>query len=51
MEAQFPGSQRTYVKVAGGPVTGGNMMVLSPDVVSRNREIGAAASSTRARVR
>ena len=30
MEAQFPGSQRTYVKVAGGAVTGGNMTVMSP---------------------
>jgi GTP:adenosylcobinamide-phosphate guanylyltransferase len=47
MEAQFPGSQRTYVKVAGGPVTGGNMMVLSPDLVSRNREIGQRLFDTR----
>jgi len=39
MEAQFPGSQRTYVKVAGGPVTGGNMVVVSSDIVERNREI------------
>ena len=27
MEAQFPGSKRTYVKVAGGRVTGGNLVV------------------------
>lgn len=47
MEAQFPGSQRTYVKVAGGPVTGGNMMVMSPDLVSRNREIGQRLFDTR----
>ena len=47
MEAQFPGSQRTYVKVAGGPVTGGNMMVLGPDVVRRNREIVQALFETR----
>lgn len=47
MEAQFPGSQRTYVKVAGGPVTGGNMMVMSPDLVSRNREIGQRLFETR----
>jgi GTP:adenosylcobinamide-phosphate guanylyltransferase len=39
MEAQFPGSQRTYVKVAGGPVTGGNIMVVSADLVKRNREV------------
>ena len=47
MEAQFPGSQRTYVKVAGGPVTGGNMMVMSPDLVSRNRQIGQRLFDTR----
>jgi len=40
MEAQFPGSQRTYVKVSGGKVTGGNMMVLAPEVVRRNRGLG-----------
>lgn len=47
MEAQFPGSQRTYVKVAGGPVTGGNMTVMSPDIVRRNREIGQRLFDTR----
>lgn len=47
MEEQFPGSRRTYVKVAGGPVTGGNMMVLSPGLVKRNREIGQRLFDTR----
>lgn len=47
MEEQFPGSQRTYVKVAGGPVTGGNMMVLSPELVKRNRDIGQRLFDTR----
>ena len=47
MEAQFPGSQRTFVKVAGGPVTGGNMMLLSPGLVRRNREIGQRLFETR----
>lgn len=47
MEAQFPGSQRTYVKVAGGRVTGGNMMVIGPDVVRRNRQIVQALFDTR----
>lgn len=47
MEAQFPGSQRTYVKVAGGPVTGGNMMVLSAGLVKRNRQIGQRLFDTR----
>ena len=40
MEAQFPGSQRTYVKVDGGRVTGGNMMLLAPQLVRRHRELG-----------
>jgi GTP:adenosylcobinamide-phosphate guanylyltransferase len=40
MERQFPGSRRTYVKVAGGRVTGGNMMLLSPQLVRRHRELG-----------
>jgi GTP:adenosylcobinamide-phosphate guanylyltransferase len=47
MESQFPGSQRTYVKVAGGEVTGGNMMLLSPGLVVRNREIGQRLFETR----
>jgi GTP:adenosylcobinamide-phosphate guanylyltransferase len=47
MEAQFPGSARTYVKVAGGSVTGGNMLVLSPGLVKRNREIGQRLFETR----
>ena len=47
MEAQFPGSQRTYVKVSGGRVTGGNMMVLAPEVVRRNRDLGQRLFETR----
>jgi GTP:adenosylcobinamide-phosphate guanylyltransferase len=47
MEAQFPGSQRTYVKVAGGPVTGGNMSLISADFLKRNRNIGQRLFETR----
>jgi len=47
MEAQFPGSRRTYVKVAGGPVTGGNMVMLSADLLKRNRDIGQRLFDTR----
>jgi len=47
MEEQFPGSKRTYVKVAGGPVTGGNMCVLSADLLKRNRQIGQRLFDTR----
>lgn len=47
MEAQFPGSQRTYVKVAGGPVTGGNLCMCSAALLKRNREIGQRLFDTR----
>jgi GTP:adenosylcobinamide-phosphate guanylyltransferase len=47
MEEQFPGSQRTYVRVAGGEVTGGNVMLLSPALVARNREIAQRLFDTR----
>jgi len=47
MEAQFPGSQRTYVKVASGPVTGGNTVLISADLLRRNREIGQRLFETR----
>jgi len=47
MEEQFPGSQRTYVKLVDGPITGGNMMVLAPGLVERNLEIGQKLFDTR----
>jgi len=47
MEEQFPGSQRTYVKLVTGSITGGNMMVLSPRLVHRNKEIGQRLFDTR----
>lgn len=47
MEAQFPGSQRTYIRLVTGSITGGNMMVLSPGLVRRNREIGQRLFDTR----
>lgn len=47
MVEQFPGSERTFLRIVGGPVTGGNMMVLSPDVVYRNRDIGQRLFDTR----
>jgi GTP:adenosylcobinamide-phosphate guanylyltransferase len=47
MDEQFPGSARTYVKVDGERVTGGNMMVVSPDVVRRNRDLGQRLFDTR----
>lgn len=47
MLAQFPGSERTFVRIADGKVTGGNMAVLSPDLVARNRDIGQRLFETR----
>lgn len=40
MEAQFPGSARSYIKVDGRQVTGGNMMLLSPELVINRRDLG-----------
>lgn len=47
MEEQFPGSQRTYIKLVNGSVTGGNMMVLAPSLVHKNKEIGQRLFDTR----
>jgi len=47
MLAQFPGSERTFVRIAGGPVTGGNMMVITPALVTRARDIGQRFFETR----
>lgn len=47
MEAQFPGSERTYVKVAGGRVTGGNLVVCSAELLKRNHDIGQRLFETR----
>lgn len=47
MLAQFPGSERTFVRIVDGKVTGGNMAVLSPDLVARSRDIGQRLFETR----
>ncbi len=47
MLEQFPGSERTFVKIASGPVTGGNMMVLTPALVAQAKEIGQRFFETR----
>jgi len=44
---QFPGSQRTFVRLKDGPVTGGNMMLVNPALVERNAEIGERLFETR----
>lgn len=47
MLTQFPGSERTFVRIAGGPVTGGNMMVLTPALAAQAREVGQRFFDTR----
>ena len=47
MLEQFPGSDRTFVRLKAGPVTGGNMMLINPDLTHRNRDIGQRLFETR----
>lgn len=47
MDAQFPGSRRTYVKLVDGVVTGGNVMLMNPRLVRRNEAIGQSLFDTR----
>ncbi len=47
MLAQFPGSERTFIRLTDGSVTGGNMMLVEPAVIVANREIGGRIFATR----
>lgn len=47
MLEQFPGSERTFVRISGGPVTGGNMMLLTPTLARNARDIGQRLFETR----
>lgn len=47
MLEQFPGSVRSFVKLVDGEVTGGNMMLINPFLVERNRDIGQRLFDTR----
>lgn len=40
MLEQYPGSERTFVKLSTGSYTGGNMGVLNPALVIQNRALG-----------
>jgi len=44
---QFPDTERTFVRLATGRVTGGNMMVLNPALVERNQALGQRLFDTR----
>lgn len=47
LESQFPGSKRTFVRIADGKVTGGNLMLVDPALADANREIGGRVFATR----
>lgn len=47
METQFPGSTRTYFKVKGGSFTGGNMLVGSPALAIKIKDIIQGLFDTR----
>jgi GTP:adenosylcobinamide-phosphate guanylyltransferase len=40
VEAAYPGSERTYFKLASGSFTGGNIGLMNPAVAVRNRDMG-----------
>ncbi|MDP2400353.1 MAG: nucleotidyltransferase family protein, partial [Actinomycetota bacterium] len=47
MLEQFPGSERSFIRLADGEVTGGNMMLANPFLLEQNREIGQRLFDTR----
>jgi hypothetical protein len=47
MLEQFPGSERTFVKLIDGRVTGGNIMLVNPYLVEQNANLGQALFDTR----
>jgi GTP:adenosylcobinamide-phosphate guanylyltransferase len=47
MIGQFPGSERTFIRLADGKVTGGNMMLVDPVLIVRNQEVGGRIFATR----
>lgn len=44
---QFPGSERTFVRISGGPVTGGNMAIITPAMAVQAADIGQRFFDTR----
>lgn len=47
MEARFPGSKRTFTKLKGVEVAGGDLGIIHPDVVVNNPELWNALSNAR----
>jgi 2-phospho-L-lactate guanylyltransferase (CobY/MobA/RfbA family) len=46
-EARFPGSRRTYLRLADGVFTGGNMFLVRPEPLLRQREVIRRAHAAR----
>jgi 2-phospho-L-lactate guanylyltransferase (CobY/MobA/RfbA family) len=49
-ESRYPGLKRTYLKTADGVFTGGNLMLVKPDFISRNWQAIADAYAARKHV-
>jgi GTP:adenosylcobinamide-phosphate guanylyltransferase len=47
MEARFPGSKRTFTKLKGVEVAGGDMGIIHPRAITDNRELWDALSNAR----
>ncbi len=47
METRFPGSKRTFTKLKGVEVAGGDIGIIQPDIIEANRELWTALSNAR----
>ncbi|MBI5231210.1 MAG: nucleotidyltransferase family protein [Coriobacteriales bacterium] len=47
MLSQFPGSERTFVPIDGGPITGGNIIFARPELIEANAVLAQKLFETR----
>lgn len=47
MEARFPGSNRTFTKLKGAEVAGGDVGIIQPDIIEANRALWNALTNAR----
>lgn len=47
MQARFPGSKRTFTKLKGMEITGGDLVLVQPRIIETNRELWDAAANAR----
>lgn len=47
MQARFPGSKRTFTKLRGMEITGGDLVLVQPRIIETNRELWDAAANAR----